>query len=155
FGAGYVTNIADSLGFQVTNLSFPRRGFAFLEEELFESNEHLVHRAPAFNAHGEFELGPWTFITEYVGTVRSFDAANVTYNDVGASPKALHLELNRKFDLLEKPANVSVAYGHSWKALAIGLPAQRYSFVFNVSPFKNTVLSIQLSRGKNYSEGTT
>lgn len=155
FGAGYISTISDAAGVQITSLPYPRQGFAPLNEFLFLENETLVRRAPALNLHGEYAVGPWTLMAEYVGTVRAFDVANFSFNDEGASPKALHLELNRKFSIFDKPANISVAWGRSWQALAIGLPTNKYSFVFNVSPVKNTILSIEFSRFKNYAEGST
>lgn len=154
-GAGYISNIADSTGIQITALPYPRQGFAIINDVEFIANELLVRRAPAMNAHAEFSFGRWTLMGEYVGTVRAFDVSNFSFNGYGASPKAMHLELNRKFSIFDKPANISVAYGHSWQALAVGLPTNKYSFVFNFSPVKNTVLSIEYSRFKNYMAGTT
>lgn len=157
-GVGYITNIANADGVQITNLPYPRLGFASLAalgDEGFLANELLSRRAAAMNIHTEYAFGPWTVLFEYVGTVHPFSFDNMGFNAAGASPKALHSELNRKFSILDKPANLSVAFGRSWQALAVGLPTQKYSCVFNVSPVKNTILSFEFSHFKNYLPGIT
>ncbi len=155
FGAGLLTNIADADALQITNLEYPRQGFSSVSQVINLPNEQIDHRAPAMNLHAEFAFGSWTFISEYVRTLRAFSPRNFNYNGRGAAPKAFHSEINRKFLVFNKPANASLAYGQSWQALGMGLPRNKYAAVFNISFFKNTIVSIEFSRFRNYRFGTT
>lgn len=146
-GAGYITDIADSERFQVTGSGERAvRGFAFTQEFLF-------NRVPAFNTYGELKAGLWKFVAEYVGAVRSFDFRNVSYNWQGAEPKAMQLELTRKFELFNKPSLVAFAYERSWQALALAMPKSSYSAVFSIFPLKNVRLSLEYRRAKEYAYG--
>lgn len=147
-GAGYISNVADSERMQITGLSFPRQGFAF-------TNEFLFRRVGAFNSYGELKLGAWKFVGEYVGAVRSFDYRNMTMDNEGAQPKAMQLEVSRKFELFNKPSLVGFSYDHSWDALALGLPKDSYGLVFSTYPLKNVRFTLEYRYNNEYRRGST
>jgi hypothetical protein len=53
------------------------------------------------------------------------------------------------------PTSVSISYQSSRDALAIGLPAKRYSIVFNRSFWKNTLQSLEFRRDYDYHKNAT
>ncbi len=147
-GAGYISNIADADSSQVTGAGFPRRGFAF-------TNEVLVQRVPGFNTYGQLSLGSWNFKGEYTGATRAYSIINMDFNDQPAKPRALQLELARRFDLFNKPSLVGFSYNRSWQSLALALPEDYYAVIFSTSPLKNVRFSLEYRYSNEYKAGTT
>ena len=77
-------------------------------------------------------FGQFNLIGEYITTLRSFDMENLSFNDHGAHPAAMHLEVFRTLNFGSKPGSIGVAYGHSWQSLALGIPEQSIFGVINV-----------------------
>jgi hypothetical protein len=151
-GAGYLANIADSSGMQLTG-HFDRddfRGFGINHE-----TEELIHRVPAYDAHGEFGYKSFGLNAEYIATTRHFAAENLNINGRGAKPSALHVEGNYRFELGEFPSAVALAYDHSRDALALNLPEDSYIATFNISVWKNTIQSLEYRHDENYSGHNT
>jgi len=146
-GAGYMGNIADSAGMQLTNNSSGFAGFGF-----DSATEMLHRRVPAFDVHGELNYQNLSLSAEYIGTTRAFDAMDLMYNYDGAQPTALHTEASYKFNILCKPSRITLAYGHSSEALALGLPRDSFIGAFSISVWKNTIESIEYRHDRNYSD---
>ena len=157
FGAGVIGNIADSVGMQDTNNQPLFGGFG----NTFNScgplgtgpcgNEQLVHRVPAYDLRGLFAIGKrWNFIAEYIRSATHFSVNNLSYNSHGAQPQALNTELAYTFTVFNRPASIVGGYGMTKEALAIGLPAKRYSLVVNTSIWRDTLQSLELRHDIDY-----
>ncbi len=151
-GGGVIANIADSQSMQSTGNSSPQfGGFGAIT-----SSEQLQHRVAGYNTHVSLAVGDsWDFIAEYVQAARRFDPTDLTIDTQGAKPSAFNIEGVYTIPYFEKPTSVTLAYGQSHSALALGLPAQRYSFVVNHSYWKSTMESIELRRDYNYANNAT
>jgi hypothetical protein len=170
-GGGVIGNIADSQGMQFTgnnNNTPPLFGGFGGPTETFTDpttglvtqestgNESLVHRVPAYDLHANIGIGNnIQLLGEYIITSTSFSPADLTFNGDGARPQALQLEGVYNLPWFVKPTSISVGYGMSKEALAIGLPAQRYSLTINRSFWKNTLQSLEFRHDINYAEFNT
>lgn len=169
-GVGVITNIADSQGMQFTgnNNNNPPLfgGFGgptetFTDEfgivqQIDTGDETLEHRVPAYDFHTILGVGDnLQFIGEYITASTNFSPEDMTYNDHGAKPQAWNLEAVYNMPWFEKPTSISAGYQRSKEALAIGLPAQRYSVVLNRSFFKNTLQSLEFRHDINYGSKAT
>lgn len=175
-GAGVIANIADSVGMQITgnNTGNPPffGGFGGPIEtyvpggatnvpsadvvQIATGNEQLVHRVPAYDFNAKFSLGThWQMIAEYILASTNFSNDDLQFDDAGAKPQALNLEVVYNIPLFENPTSVSGSYQMSEDALAIGLPAKRYSIALNSSLWKNTLQSLEFRRDVNYAKSAT
>lgn len=158
-GAGIVSNIADSEGMQnnatgSTTLPF-FHGFGEEPSTVGPSNlNDLRHRVPAADVHGEFSLGRFALIAEFLSATEAFDPNDMTYivNGVvrGARPAALHTEVDYNFHTLNRPVTIGVAYGESWNAFALNLPKRSIWALLQTSIWKDTVESIEYRHDINY-----
>lgn len=165
-GAGVIANIADSQGMQYTgnqplfagfggptvvNVPVTTGGTANLIN-VNTGNEQLVHRVPAYDLHALLGFGQnIQLIGEYITASTNFNNQDMTFNSHGAKPQAFTLEGVYNIPKLSYHTSVALAYGMTKNALAIGLPAKRYSFVVNQSWWKDTLQSLELRRDVNYS----
>ena len=158
-GVGYVSNIADSQGMQYNALSTSSGGTEFLgfsrQTGSGGNPENLLHRVGAVDLHDTMQMGPATFLAEYITSLGHFDGRDLSYNNQGAKPKALQLELNYKFDLANKPSSVGIAYGHVWEGLALLIPQRSYSAFFHTSLWRNTIESIEFRHDVGYGSTAT
>jgi hypothetical protein len=147
-GAGYIGNIADSVGMQNTGNQPQFNGFAGPTPYGFEK---IVHRVPALNVRGIVTLGTSiNLIAEYVGATTAFNPNDLTINAKGARPWATNAEAAYTFEIFAKPSSLGVGYGQARQALAIGLPERRISAVFNTSIWHNTIQSLEFRHDINY-----
>lgn len=144
-GAGYIANIADSLGMQSPSYYKGFRGFGFSSE-----TEQLVHRVPGYNLHTNLSYDWFSGLVEFVGTTRSFAAADMSFNDSGARVNALHVEFKARPVFAEQKFNVALAYGRTWEALALDLPKHSYIAAVSTSFWKNTIESVEYRHDVNY-----
>lgn len=165
-GAGVIANIADSQGMQYTgnqplfagfggptvvNVPVTTGGTASLIN-VNTGNEQIVHRVPAYDLHALLGFGDnIQVIGEYIAASTNFNPNDMTFNSHGARPQAFTLEGVYNIPKLSYHTSVALAYGMTKNALAIGLPAKRYSFVVNQSWWKDTLQSLELRRDINYS----
>lgn len=170
-GGGFIGNIADSQGMQFTgnnNNTPPQFGGFGGPTETFTpvaggpafqgptGNEQLEHRVPAYDFHALIGLGDNVqLLGEYILTATSFSAADLTIDGQAARPQAMHVEGVYNIPYFVQPTSVGVAYDMSKDALAIGLPAQRYSMTINRSFWKNTLQSLEFRRDLNYAADKT
>lgn len=158
FGVSAVANVADSNGMQSTGLNaFPGFGnSAILQADGNTVNgENLDRKVPGFNAYGTVSHDNLVFNGEFTGATSSFTANNMTYNQHGAKPSAVHGEGAYLFTIANFPANVAVGYDHTWQALALNMPQQRYITALNVSFIHNTITTLEFNRWINYAAGDT
>jgi hypothetical protein len=170
-GGGVIGNIADSQGMQFTGnnnntpplfggfggpvetFTDPTTGLVTQEST---GSESLAHRVPAYDLHANIGIGEnIQLLGEYIISSTSFSPSDMTFDGDGARPQALQLEGVYNLPWFVKPTSISVAYGMSKEALAIGLPAQRYSLAINRSFWKNTLQSLEFRHDINYAEFNT
>lgn len=146
-GGGYIANIADSTGMQVTGA-----GSGFFGFGLNNLTENLDHPVPAYDVHGEFSYGHFNLFAEYIACTRSFDLEDLNFNGRGAKPTASNLELAYNFKFENLPASIAVGYGTSSEALALNIPEESYIAAFNISIWKNTIESLEFRHDNNYDD---
>lgn len=113
-----------------------------------------VHKVPALDVHGSLSVDRYNFIAEWVGAVARFRQQDLSFNNQGALPQAAQLEASVTFKAFDKPATLGVGYQWSNDALALNLPKQRVSGVFNISIWRDTVESLEFRHDINYSTTT-
>ncbi|HYF98268.1 MAG TPA: LbtU family siderophore porin [Coxiellaceae bacterium] len=151
FGAGVISNMADSQGAQNNALS----------SDVFQGfggpngSEQIHRHVPGGNIHTEIRYKNWNLNAEYVGALQSYDNQDMTFNSGGANPQATHLELDYNTSMLNRPWTFVLAYDHSWEALAYNLPQQSYFAVVSVSIWKDTIESIEFRHDENYPGSST
>lgn len=154
-GISGVANVADSNGMQSNGLSGTNvfQGFAYGTDST--PAEQLIRKVPGFNAYADLSNDKVYLNSEFAGATSSFNANDMTYNGHGAKPSAWHSEAAYMFNIASFPANVAVGYDHSWQAVAMNMPQQRYITALNVSFIRNTILSLEFNREINYATADT
>ncbi len=149
-GAGVIANIADSVGMQFVN-NLPAPTFNGFGGTGTTGNETIAHRVPAYDLRALLGVGTHIdLLAEYIAASTSFNRADMTMNSHGAKPQALDAEAAYTFTAFARPSSVAVGYGMTKDALALQLPAQRYSIVFNTSVWRDTLQSLEFRHDKNY-----
>ncbi|MBS0359220.1 MAG: LbtU family siderophore porin, partial [Proteobacteria bacterium] len=149
-GVSFVSNISDSQGMQSTGGPGAFTGFG-----MSTATDTLVHRVPGIDVHSKLNFKKFGFLAEYVSGLRPFAMQDMSFNGHGATPSAFNLEASYSFDLFNKPASFALGYGQSYQGLALNLAKNRYSGVFNISLFRNTIQSLEYRHDVNYGTGTT
>lgn len=147
FGAGYISNIADSMGMQQTYGSFLGFGHAVHLERL---NEQLHNYVPAADLNANLSYGRFVLLGEYVRTLRSFNVQDLSFNNHGAMPTAGDLELAYNFSILGKEATAVIDGGFTHDALAINLPQKTAAASVAVSIWKYSIESLEFRHDRNY-----
>jgi hypothetical protein len=148
-GGGVIANIADSIGMQfVSNSATTFNGFGGINGT---GNERIAHRVPAYDIRGLISIGQHIdLLAEYITASTSFNSGDLTMNNQGAKPQALNAEAAYTFDAFARPSSIAVGYGMTKDALALQLPAQRYSMVFNTSIWRDTLQALEFRHENNY-----
>ncbi|MDA8562149.1 LbtU family siderophore porin [Gammaproteobacteria bacterium] len=175
-GGGVIANIADSIGMQFTgnNQNNPPMfgGFggpnetyvidgvssnpSFPVVSVATGNENISHMVPAVDINAKLGLGAHLqMIVEYLFATTSFSHKDLKFNDSGAQPQALNMEIAYNLPWFENPTSIGASYQMSRDALAIGLPASRYSTTANTSFWKNTLQTVEFRRDVNYGVSDT
>ncbi len=141
-GAGYIQNIADSDGMQNTYVSSGFKGFG--------KNEQLFHQVPAADINADFSYGPFDLIGDYIGSLRSFDMRDLSFNNKGAKVSALQTELDYKLRVFDKPATLAAGYQQSWEALGLNIPEHAFLFTAGISLLKDTIEKLEYRHDINY-----
>lgn len=151
-GVDYISNIADSQGMQDNGVPFNGnfRGFGATPSAPGFNPEALAKRVPGIDVHADLTLGDYRFIAEYTGATTSFSPLNMTFNGVGARPQAVNLLFAYNFKSWCKDSNIALNYGQTSQALALNLPQRRWAIAYNISPWRNTLLSLELRRDQLY-----
>ncbi len=150
-GSGYTTNIAEAQGYQLTGLSSQFfQGFG-----AHPDTEIITYPVGGFDVHAAVTFGPVSLVSEYITATRNFDEEDLTFNEHGAKPSALHTELDYTFELLDQAFALWLAYDHTWQSLALNLPKDSYIAGLSTSIWKNTIEAIEYRHDVNYADGTT
>lgn len=139
-GFSGISAINNSGGMQFTGspIGTTFGGFASLT-----NGSEYVHQVPALGVHGDIRFSRYNLIAEWVGVSSPFRAHDLSFNGKGALPQAAQLEGGVTFKVWDKPATVALGYQWSQQTLALNLPNQRFSGVFNISIWRDTVESIE------------
>lgn len=171
-GAGVIGNIADSVGMQFTGNNdtpavlfggfggptetVPINGNNQDLQQIDSGSEQLVHRVPAYDVNAKIAIGDnLQLIGEYIIASTDFNRQDLQINGDGAQPQALNIEAVYNFGWTVNPTSISFSYQMSKDALAIGLPAERYSVAINRSFWKNTLQSLEFRHDINYDDDDT
>ncbi len=160
-GAGLVSNIADSEGMQNTGLGTSASqfgGFAVTNTGTGSTNNNALTRSVyGVDGHGTLSVGPVSLIGEYLGASQAFATTDMTFNNDGAKPQAMHAEADYLLPWFAKKydTTLGVAYGHTWEALALNLPQNSYSTFLSTSIWRETTEEIEFRHDTDYSKTTT
>src|SRR3990167_2431356 len=151
FGAGYISNVADSQGMLnngnediLTNF----QGFDTRDSSL------LQHLVPGLDLHGNMGFGHFNFFGEYITSLTPFAAPNMSFNLNGAKPAAIHAEADYSNHWWGRPITFGMAFGETWQALALNVPEYSYTLVGNISIWKDTIESLEYRHDINYGSTT-
>lgn len=139
-GAGMIGSLDDSQGMQDTG-STPGTTFGGFGSPT--NGSEMVGKIPGVNVHGNLSFDRYSLTAEWVGVSRAFSPQDLSFNGHGAKPQALQLEGAVTFFAFNKPASLAAGYQWSRDTLALNLPEQRMSGVFNISLWKDTVESLE------------
>lgn len=158
-GAGWVSNIGDSQGQQNTGLSTATGQFGGfgVASPSSSNNNMLVHAVDAMDGHATLDLGPFSVVGEYLGAIERFATADMTYDGVGAEPRAAHAEIDYLLPFFAKKhdTTIGVGYGHTSQALALNLPQNSYSVFLNTSIWRETGESLEFRHDTDYATSAT
>lgn len=146
-GVGVLANIADSEGMQATGAAAGFLGFSSAKP----ASESLAHGVPALDVNFHATAWQYGLIIEYIRALRSFAAADLTFNGVGATPQALNVELGYRFKNLDVPLGVAIGYEYTNQALGLNLPRHSILVAATTSWWKNTLQAIEYRHDINYS----
>ncbi len=145
FGVSLTSNMGDASGLQDTGAGDGQFGGFGVN-----SDTELVAQVPAYDLHGVFNVGAYSFLGEFVSSMKQFDASALSYNGEGAQPMGLNFEAARTFKFLHKPATFAVGYGWTDESVALQLPQQRISATVNVSWWRDTIQSLEFRHDMDY-----
>jgi hypothetical protein len=151
-GAGYIRNIADSSDFQNTGNSTSGQFQGFSPSS---ATEHLHHGVAATDIYGNIGYAHFNLLGEYVSTIQSFNDLDVSYNSHGAKLRAYNVEGAYSFNVYNWPSSFSVGYQHSYEALALSIPEQRYIAAFQFAPVKDTEATLEFRHDIDYGKSDT
>ncbi|ETO94464.1 LbtU family siderophore porin [Legionella oakridgensis] len=146
-GASIISALNDSTGMQF-NGAMP--GTTFGGFSSVTNGNEAVHKVPGVGVHGNVSFDRYNLTAEWVGSSGRFRTQDLSFNGKGAKPQAAQLEAGVTFMAFEKPASVALGYQWSKEALALNLPSQRISGVFNISLWKDTVESLEYRHDIDY-----
>lgn len=151
-GAGFINDLSDAQGAQQTGSGTSGTFQGFSQSPVSET---LVHYVPGVDLNAYLSRGPLYFAAEGIMATREYDPTDMSFNGVGAQPKAAHFELGYIFKAFEKRSTFSIAYEETWEALALGLAKNSYVATLNTSIWKNTVETLEFRHDVNYASGDT
>lgn len=145
--AGVISNIADSQGAQANGI-----GAAGQFQGFSTIGRWLRHKVPGLDLNANWHMDDWTFIGEYITNLRSYSVDDMTFNNSGARPGALHAEVDYLIHVFGSPATIAVGYGHTWQALALNLPQNTYFALLDVAVWRHTLIGAEFRHDVNYSQ---
>lgn len=139
-GVSFISSIADAGGMQNTG-SLPETTFGGFGS--ITNGSEAIRGEPAVGAHATIRFDRYNLTAEWVGVTHAFNSQTLSFNGHGAKPQAGQLEAGVTFMLYAKPASLSLGYQWSKQTLALNIPEHRFSGVFNISIWKDTVESLE------------
>ncbi len=149
-GASVISTLNDATGMQDTDGSGSNfGGFA----SPTNGNEE-VKKIPGVGVHGNISFDRYNLTAEWVGATTAFRPQDLSFNGRGAKPQAAQVEAGMTFMAFTKPASVALGYQWAKDTLALNIPQQRISGVFNISIWKDTIESLEYRHDIDYGSST-
>ncbi len=146
-GASYIGTIADSRGLQGTG-SAPFTTFGGFGSPT--NGSEAVGKVPGAGVHGSISFDRYNLTAEWVTSTKSFNAEDLSFNGHGARVQAIQLEAGMTFMVFDKPASLAAGYQAARQTLALNIPKDRISGVFNISIWKDTVESLEYRHDRDF-----
>lgn len=155
FGVGTVSNLADSQG-SLDNGEGNTANFRGFNAAGIGGNYKLRHNVAAVDAYANYSYRSWNFIAEFLTAVRKYSPLDMYYGSTnsGARPAALHTEINYNTHFFGKPATAAITYGQTWQSLAMNLPRQSVSVLYDVQVWRRAAIGVEFRHDINYKNGT-
>ncbi len=144
-GASFISSINNAGGLQANGA---RQG-DFAGFASFTHGSEAVKTIPAIGVHGTLRFSSYNLTAEWV-TSHTFRAQDLSFNGHGAQLQAIQLEAGKTFMLFNRPSSFALGFQWSKEALALRLPERRFSAVYNISIWKDTVESLEYRRDLDY-----
>ena len=138
-GASFISSMNNAGGMQA-NGAYQANFSGF--SSLLHGSE-AVKPIPAVDVHGTLRFASYNLTAEWVGTTQTFRTQDLSFNGHGAQLQALQLEAGKTFRSFNKPATIALGFQWSKEALALRLPTRRFSALYNISIWKDTVESLE------------
>lgn len=149
-GASFLSSLNDSGGMQ-RNGSQPGTTFGGFSSP--SNGSENVKKIPGVGAHWNMSFDRYNLTAEWVASMHAFRTQDLSFNDHGASPQAGQLEAGMTFMSFHRPSSLGIDYQWTRDALALNLPQQRISAVYNISIWKDTIESLEYRHDINYKLG--
>ncbi len=149
-GMGVIGSLNDSQGMQSTG-AIPFTTFGGFSS--ITNGSEQVKKIPGLDIHVNLNIDRYNFAAEWVGASQTFRPQDLSFNGHGAKPQAAQLEAGMTFKAFHKPASLALGYQWSKQTLALHLPEQRISTVFNISVWKDTVESLEYRHDMDFKSG--
>jgi hypothetical protein len=140
-GAGYLNNIADSDGLN----------------GVITGPTALNKYVGGMSLNGGVSISGVSFNAGYMKAMDKFQSTELAFKGNGAQPRAWNTELSYTTQIMDKDTTFAATYQGSDEALALSLPEQRLGAAVTVGIYKNTALTVEYLKDKDYtvSEGGT
>ena len=148
-GASYISSINNAGGMQTTG-SFA--GTTFGGFGSITNGSENVKKIPGVGAHLSVSMDRYNITTEWVSVTDRFRTQDLSFNNTGAKPQAGQLEGAVTFIAFDRPSSLAADYQWSRQAVALNIPEQRFSGVFNISIWKDTVESLEYRHDINFAK---
>jgi hypothetical protein len=146
-GASVISSINDSSGMQDTG-SLPGTTFGGFASPT--NGSESVKKIPGAGVHYNLSFDRYTFTAEWVTAAAHFRYQDLSFNGQGARPQAGQLEAGITFMSFVRPSSFALGYQWTQQALALNLPSNRISGVYNISIWKDTVESLEFRHDRDY-----
>lgn len=153
WGGSFIANVADSNGMQSTGRYINSPNFQGFSNN--SGSQVLAHKVPGLDGRGEVDIYDVSLIGEYTTATTAFSPLNATFNGHGAKPSAWHVEGVYSFSPWDKPSTFALGFDQSYQSLAFNVPEQSFGATWNISIWRNTLLSLELRHNINYSSDDT
>lgn len=117
------------------------------------NGNEAVKPIPGVDLHGILRFDRYNLTAEWVSATERFRTRDLSFNGHGAKPQALQLEAAATFMAFTKPSTFALGYQWSKETLALRLPEQRFSAVFDISIWKDTVESLEYRHDIDFKHG--
>ncbi len=142
-GVGYLSNMS---------------GVNSVANYLEQNNAGYGSSVAALAPYASFQTGPFGIKANYVTALSYFDKTSLPYeatSDNGAKPSAIDGQVSYAFNVKDMDHVLFVGYQVSDQASALNLPKKRYDVGYNVYPWKNVLLGLEVTQDTNYGGSST
>jgi hypothetical protein len=149
-GASFISSVNDAGGMQFNGSPPAPNNGRFGGFASPTNGNETVRKTSAAGVHGYVNVDSYSLTVEWVTAGGAFRSEDLSFNGRGARPQAGQIEFGLTFKAFDKPASLAAGYQWTKQALALNLPQQRVSGVFNISIWKDTVESLEYRHDMNY-----